>query len=364
MNNNSVLIVNRDDLRQCGVLPTAISKPGDGDALLRIETFGLSSNNITYLALGDTMPYREFFPVRDESMGAGWCCPPVWGVGNVVESKSPTLNTGHRVYGFFPAARFVTLKPAEATPGGFRVERSHIPRKFALYHQYGVLGRDPFFLPEQEEMMVVMRPLFLTGLLLDDYLREVEFGGASRVFVSSAASKTAYGFASAFSRSRGAELIGLASLASRDAAQGFDFYDRVVVYEEIDSLATDPPTIYVDISGSVAIRQRVVDHLEDGLKLIVSVGLTHWADGNYGSGDKEVGPRAEAFFAPGWSARRMREQGPAFLGGLLAGWQGQMEHVDRHFVVARESGSDSVVASYCAFAEGRIDPNRAVVHDL
>lgn len=47
---NDILIAHRDDLRQCNVLQSAVSSPGDGEALLCIETFGLYSENFTYRA--------------------------------------------------------------------------------------------------------------------------------------------------------------------------------------------------------------------------------------------------------------------------------------------------------------------------
>lgn len=361
---NDVLIVGRDDLRRCEVHRVAVPETGDKEALVQIETFGLSSNNITYLALGDSLPYRQFFPVPEELPAEGWVCPPVWGVASVLESNSALLNGGEKVYGFFPAARFATLRPVEATTAGFRVERPGIPAQLAFYHHYGVLGRDPFYLPEQEAMMVVMRPLFLTGLLLEDYLRETGFAGAERVAVSSAASKTAFSFSSAFRRSGGAELVGLSSVAGRAAAEGFDVYDRVVVYEEIDSLAADRPLVYVDISGSVAIRQLMKSHFGDTLRLILSVGLTHWADGHYGSEHAADEVPAQVFFAPGWSTRRVKQKGRAFLAHLVTGWREQMASVDNHFRVTREAGADAVAASWRAFAEGRIEPNLALVHNL
>lgn len=361
---NQALIVSRDDLRQCKIISAALAEPAVGEALLKIETFGLSSNNITYLALGDVLPYRDIFPVPSETAAKDWCSAPVWGVARVLESKSPHVEKDDRVYGLFPASRFVTLDPTEPTPGGFRVERPHVPAQLAFYQQYGVLGRDPFFLPGQEELMAVMRPLFLTGLLLDDYFRETRFAGAERVVVSSAASKTAFGFAFAFQRSGGAELVGLCSARSRDSASRFGLYDRMVVYEEIDNLTTDPSTAYVDISGSAAIRKRLEDQLGDALQLSISVGLTHWADGNYGGSQDQLAARSETFFAPGWFARRVKQEGQAFFGQLLSGWSAQVTGADRHFAVARESGANALVESFLSLVDGRADPDRALVHDL
>ena len=60
--------------------PVALS---DGAVRLRIDTFALTSNNITYAAFGDAMNYWGFFPTGDAATG----CIPVWGFANVVVSR-------------------------------------------------------------------------------------------------------------------------------------------------------------------------------------------------------------------------------------------------------------------------------------
>lgn len=42
---------------------------GDGEILVKVDQFGLSSNNITYAALGDFMNYWKFFPTGQDGWG-------------------------------------------------------------------------------------------------------------------------------------------------------------------------------------------------------------------------------------------------------------------------------------------------------
>lgn len=70
----SDFLVRRDDLRTCRVAESATPEPEDGQALLRVERFGLTANNITYAVFGDGMKYWDFFPAQD-----GWGRVPMWG---------------------------------------------------------------------------------------------------------------------------------------------------------------------------------------------------------------------------------------------------------------------------------------------
>ncbi|HZF83732.1 MAG TPA: DUF2855 family protein, partial [Burkholderiaceae bacterium] len=71
-----------------------------GQVRVGIDTFALTSNNITYAAFGDAMSYWQFFPTAEE----GWGQVPVWGFGRVVQSLHPGVAVGERLYGYFPMA--------------------------------------------------------------------------------------------------------------------------------------------------------------------------------------------------------------------------------------------------------------------
>lgn len=361
---NNILIIKRDDLIQCDMLSLPIPPLQVEEVLVKIETFGLTSNNITYAALSKSMPYLEFFPVPDSTLAKDWGCLPVWGVGRVVQSNTATVPKDARVYGFFPAAGYVTLKPAKMITTGFRVDRPQIPDLFGFYNLYNLADLDPLYKSEQEAMMVIMRPLFLTGLLLTDYLTVFEFNGAEAVAISSAASKTSYGCALALRQASQIKLIGLASAVSKPFADALGIYDQVITYDDIPSLSKAQTVTYVDISGNVSVRQQLANHLGTGLKFVHAVGMTHWNEGTFST--ENIGDKVESkvFFAPGWAARRQKEGGQAFMAGLLAGWNAQMAKVAEHFTVVRKEGKVAVKESYLNIAQGRLQPDEATVHNL
>jgi len=353
------LLVSRRDPARAEVVDVAPGPLAAGAIRLRIDRFGLTTNNVTYAALGEAFHYNKFFPAPDSPQSDGWVGLPVWGLATVVESQAPAIAVGAGVYGFFPAAAYATLTPAHATPTGFAVERPHIPPEFAVYHQYHVADRDPFHAPGRDDAVVVFRPLFLTGLLLADRLVARDFEGADAVVVSSASSKTAYGVAAALRRgSATREVIGLSSARHRGFAERLGVYDRVLAYDDLAAIAPGTSIVHVDIAGGGKIRAALAERLGDGFKLDLGVGVTH------GVGGPRPTVRHELFFAPAWLLRRVRERGPGFVGELVVGWHALLAGVEPHFHVARGVGAEATLAAHRALVAGETPPDVAHVLSL
>src|SRR3954454_4307507 len=90
-------LVKRDDLRECGVAESEAPALEPGQALLRVDTFGLTANNVTYAVMGEAMSYWKFFPAED-----GWGRVPVWGFAEVERSEAEGVEAGTRLYGYLP----------------------------------------------------------------------------------------------------------------------------------------------------------------------------------------------------------------------------------------------------------------------
>ena len=84
----------------------------DGQVRVRIDSFALTSNNITYAAFGEAMSYWRFFPTGDEA----WGNIPVWGFASVVQSLHPGVAVGERLYGYWPMATSAVLSPTRLSP--------------------------------------------------------------------------------------------------------------------------------------------------------------------------------------------------------------------------------------------------------
>ena len=98
--------VRRDDLHECRVVEATSRALEPGQALLGVDSFGLTTNNITYAVFGEAMSYWDFFPAED-----GWGRVPVWGFANVAAAGDTDLPEGSRVFGYFPPSSAPRRRP-------------------------------------------------------------------------------------------------------------------------------------------------------------------------------------------------------------------------------------------------------------
>ncbi len=178
--------VDRTDLHRTRIVTAEPVPLGDGDSRLRVDGFALTSNNITYGAFGDALQYWQFFPAD-----ANWGRIPVWGFGEVVESRDASVHEGVRVYGYFPMSDELDVTPGKADARGFTDLAPHRQPMAGAYNRYLRVDADPVYDPPREGQQMVLWPLFFTSFMIDDSLADSEFFGASEVIVSSASSKTA-----------------------------------------------------------------------------------------------------------------------------------------------------------------------------
>ena len=298
--------VSRANLRESRVVPdpdAPAARPlADGQARLRIDAFALTSNNITYAAFGEAMKYWDFFPTGD----AHWGCIPVWGFADVVESRAEGVAVGERLYGYWPMGRFLVVQPVRVGKHGFVDGSAHRAALPAVYNQIQRCAADPGYVAAQEAQQALLRPLFTTSFLIDDFLDDHGFFGARQVLLSSASSKTAFGTALCLALRRGQagapRVVGLTSPANLDFCRSLGVYDEVRTYDAAPAMDTQLPSVYVDFAGNAALRRAIHVHFGDALRYSCSVGGTHWDE--LGSGRDLPGPRPTLFFAPERIARR------------------------------------------------------------
>ena len=127
------------------------------------------------------------------------------------------------------------------------------PHLASPYNAYTGVVDEPAHGRDREAYDALLRPLFVTSLLIADWLADETYFGADTVLISSASSKTAYGTAYALTRLTEGdrpEVVGLTSPAHVESTRRLGLYDRVLAYDEISTLDPDRPTVYVDLSGS------------------------------------------------------------------------------------------------------------------
>ncbi|MES2950665.1 MAG: DUF2855 family protein [Pseudomonadota bacterium] len=340
----------------------------DGQVRVGIERFALTSNNITYAAMGDAMQYWQFFPVVDtDSDGVAWGRIPVWGFGTVRESRHPDLPVGERLYGYFPMSNTVDLTPAKVSAGSFFDGAPHRAQLHAVYNQYMRCATDPFYSADSEDVQALLRPLFITSWLIDDFLADNDFFGATAnpaqpalLLLSSASSKTAYGTAFQLAQRTGVQVIGLTSPGNVAFCESLGCYHQVLTYNQLDQIAPDAPSIYVDFAGNAGFRKALHTHCT-GLKYSSSIGATHVE--NMGGAKDVPGPKATLFFAPAQIKKRSSEWGAQGLGQrLVQAWQAfaaQVSNPARPWLrVEQHTGQAAVQAAYQQVLGGKGDPRQ------
>lgn len=355
----NTFVVDRKNLRQHRWLTREPALLAEGEVRLRVDAFALTSNNITYGAFGDAMNYWAFFPTGEADCG----CIPVWGFADVIESRADDVTVGERFYGYYPMSDEVILQPTRTGPAGFVDGTAHRRELHVLYNQYGRCNADPAYQAGLEAQQALLRPLFMTSFLIEDFLVDNQFFGADTIVLSSASSKTAYGTAFCLARSRGTQqaitVVGLTSPVNLAFTHGLGCYDTVLPYDAIPTLAAGTPTVYVDFSGDAALRASVHTHFGERLMHSCSVGGTHWDA--LGSGRDLPGPRPTLFFAPAQAKKRVADWGaPVLQQRTGAAWQAFMKPVtDRQqpwMQVVRGSGKAAVERTYAALLDGRALP--------
>ena len=368
--NTTYFEVRKNSLGTTAFRQKSIAALPEGQIRVRIERFALTSNNITYAAMGDAMQYWQFFPVTEDPE---WGRIPVWGFGVVQESQHPLIEPGERLYGYFPMASSLDLTPSTISGGHFFDAAPHRATLHPVYNQYMRCSVDPFYTKQTEDLQALLRPLFITSWLIDDFLADNAFFGATTepghkgwMLLSSASSKTAYGTAFQLAKRPNIEVVGLTSAGNVAFCESLGCYDRVLTYGQLPQIAPDAPSVYVDFSGDARFRKALHTHCKR-LKYSSSIGATHIADMG---GSKDLpDPKATLFFAPAQIKKRSAEWGSQALAQrLLQSWRDFLATVagadSPWLAVQHHAGPDAVKATYLEVLCGRADPHTGHILSL
>ncbi len=355
------LLVDKTDISRARLDNVQDTALDDGQVRVAIDRFALTANNITYAAFGDAMHYWDFFPAGQQGQGI----VPVWGFGDVVQTRHPGVAVGERLYGYFPMAQTVVLAPTRLSPEGFSDASAHRAALHAVYNRYQRCATDPFYRVDTEDLQALLRPLFTTSWLIDDFLADNVFFGAGGepgrpavMLLSSASSKTAYGTAFMLAQRQGIEVIGLTSAPNKAFCESLRCYHRVLTYEQLDALPAETPCIYIDFAGNGGLRLAVHTRFSR-LAYSCAIGGTHVAE--LGGGKNLPGPKATLFFAPAQIKKRSVEWGAAVLGArLVIAWKALVDRVSEAkapwLVVQHHRGPEQALAVYREVLGGKADP--------
>jgi hypothetical protein len=292
--------VRRDAIAQTRVVTEPEPQPTAGQALLRVERFTLSANNVTYARLGEELGYWRFFPAAE-----GWGRVPAWAYAYVAASNCGSLAAGRRLLGFFPMSDYLLITPNRQHPGGFAAGCEHRRGLPGLYNAYRWLDTDPSYDPAIADHQLVLRPSFWLSFLFDEHLRDHDDFGADVAIISSASSKSALGLAHLLA-DRPIVTIGLTAPQRVAPVRALGLYDRVEGYPSAGDLPAQP-AVFADLAGDAALQAVVHERLGGALRHSALLGTTRGtlpADS-----DGLPGARPELFFVPDHLRDRARREG-------------------------------------------------------
>lgn len=325
-----------------------------GQARVKLESFALTANNVTYAASGFAIGYWKFFPTSVPGQGL----VPVWGIGEVVESTHPDLAIGTRLYGFYPMAEELVMTPEITSRGNVIDVAAHRVDLPAVYNSYVPVGETT---PDQDHIRALLQPLLATSYLLSDWLEDNGNFEAKQIIIGSASSKTGLGLCKylAENTARDFQIIGLTSAGNRGFVEALGACDQVLSYDEIDQIAR-VPSVYVDMAGNAQVKATLHAHLKDHMRHSAAVGISHWDQFN--PAVELEGVKPEFFFAPAQIAKRRKEWGPGEIDRRIGdAFMRLAADASDWLEVKVHQGMAASPAVYAALAEGKANPKEGHV---
>ncbi len=354
-------LVGRRDLKNTKLATSmkshaAVARPGT--VLLKVDRFAFTSNNITYAALGDQLKYWHLFPAPD-----GFGIVPVWGFGEVIESRHDEIRQGERLFGYFPMSTHLVIEPARVSEKGLFDGAAHRQEVSPVYNAYARVSGDPQFEGKSGDYQALLRPLFMLSFLVDDFLAQEGFFNADAVLLTSASSKTAIGLAYLLKKRRKVCVTGLTSAGNRAFVEGLGCYDKVVTYGEVETLPASERIVIVDMAGNAGLLTALHEHFKDNVRYSCRVGLTH-VDTEQPPA-KLAGAKPVWFFAPDQMKKRAQDWGKGGVEKRIAEvWTGFVALFDGATKIESGAGGEAVRRVYLATLEGEARPDTGYMLSL
>jgi hypothetical protein len=352
------VVVDRRDLTNVQVIPSAPVVVGPDQVYVSIESYALTANNVTYGVAGETMKYWNFYPAA-----AGKGRIPVWGFGKIVQSGRPDVSVGERLYGYWPMSSDVLLTIGRTTPATLTEVSQNRVGLSPVYNSYVRVAADPSMPAVSAPYVSLFRPLFTTSFLIDDFLAERDFFQARAVLITSASSKTSLGLAYCLKqRSAGRpEIVGLTSTRNAAFVAGLGTCDRVVTYDAIGGLRAPQGAVVVDLAGGETTLRAIHTELGDELKYSCRVGLTQWHDAKPVI-ENLPGVRPMFFFAPDRVKARVSDWGQEEfakrVGAMSAAF---VADAQRWLKLETHRGPEAIVAAYRTVLRGDTRPDVGLI---
>lgn len=349
--------VKKDDLANFRIATREAESPGADEILVKVDRFALTANNITYGVVGERIGYWKFFPASAPDFGV----IPVWGFAEVAQSKCAEIENGERLYGYFPMATRLLMKPSRIRPERLVDGAAHRAELPPVYNSYARVAAEAHFDPAMEDERMLLFPLYATSFCLYDYLVDNKWFGAEQMIVASASSKTAIGLAYAVKGDTAAPRpVALTSKRNFQKVTALGLYDEIYAYEDLGSIDNTKPSVIIDMSGDGKVLAALHGRLGDNMRFTSNVGVTHYEAAGMGPGF--IRERSAMFFAPGHIQKRGADWGPGvFEKKAFAFWKDAAVKSRSWLRIERVRGMKGLEAAYLQVLKGDSSPDAGVI---
>ena len=277
------------------------------------------------------------------------------GWGEVIASAHPDVPVGERAWGWFPYSTHLKIWAGKVSASNFADVSPHRADYAPVYAQFDRASANPIYEESREDQDSLLRGLFMTSWLVEDFLEVNDFFGAEACLITSASSKTSIALGhSVHSRGKLAG-IGITSQGNVAFCESLGCYDKVVTYDAVTSLDAAQPVVMVDMAGSAKVIRDLHHLYGDNMKHSCRIGATHRDES--GSVDGLPGARPEFFFAPTHVKKRSAELGAQeFMSRSGAPYVAFRKFADNWLRVERSYGAEAVTRTYQAVLSGKTDP--------
>jgi hypothetical protein len=323
-----VFEVAKNDLSQTRVVELNIEQPlADNEVLLKVSKFALTANNISYGITGDALGYWQFFPVNNvpsdtasnsitstthTAQQTQWGRLPVMGFADVVSSNNKDINVGERVWGFMPMATHLKIIAGKVNPSGFSDINPCREGLSPVYARFDRVSTNPFYQLNNEDYDILLRGLFTTSWLVDDFMFDNNYFDATQYLITSASSKTSIALAFAIKQRGQRSTVGITSMANLSFVESLGCYDHVISYNDITTLDANVASILVDMAGGKKTLAAIHHHFTQQLRYSCRIGATHHGDIDITDTQSDSllpGAPPTFFFAPTQLKKRSLEWG-------------------------------------------------------
>jgi len=351
------LIIDKNNLGNVRLVESPCGEPGPGQVKLRVDQFGLTSNNLSYAGAGDILGYWNFFPATDPA----WGIVPVWGFATVVASNHDEIEIGEEFYGYLPMGTHLIIEPHDVSAVSCSDRFAHRAALHPWYNRYHRVANDPASPPHSRHLQPLLWALHMTGLMLANQFADNNDFDSDHVIVASASSKTAVAFARSMQlRDGGPRRIGLTSAANAEFVESLGCYDDVRTYDAIGASALEGTATLVDMSGNATVVSEVHHGFGDRLLDSIRIGSTHL--GARGDTEGLPGPARRFFFIPDVAEARAAEIGQAaYHAEFAAAWADYGKWASSFVTVEASSGPEAIKAAYLAALSGTHNPAKGQI---